>query len=209
MHSKIHALMKHLFFPPLLLVCALWGTAVHAERADRDKPMNIEADALRYDDQKQVSVFSGRVNLTKGTIVMRGARLEARQDTQGNQFGTVTAEAGKRAFFRQKREGADEFIEGEAEVIEYDGKADVVRFLRRAELRRYRGATLADEISGSSIQYDNTTDVFTVDGTVTGGSGRVRAMLSPRNAASAPAAAGGAPAIVPSLRPSSRMGERK
>ena len=93
--------------------------------------MNIEADALRYDDLKQTSVFTGNVVLTKGTIVIRGARVDVRQDPEGYQFGVVTAEPGKLAFFRQKREGVDEFIEGEGETIEYDSKADSVKFIKQ------------------------------------------------------------------------------
>ncbi|HSV46236.1 MAG TPA: lipopolysaccharide transport periplasmic protein LptA [Ramlibacter sp.] len=189
----------------LLTLAALAAPPVLAEKADRSKPMNVEADALRYDDLKQVSVFTGKVVLTKGTILIRGARVDVRQDPEGYQYGTVTAEAGKLAFFRQKREGLDEFIEGEAETIEYDGKADRVKFIRRAELRRYRGATISDELSGSLITYDNPTDVFTVDGgpagTVPGSpGGRVRAVLAPRGGASAPAAS---PA---GLRPTTVLG---
>lgn len=210
--------------PSILLLAALACTlgVAHAEKADRAKPMNIEADALRHDELKQTSVFSGRVVMTKGTIILRGARLDVRQDAEGYQYGVVTAEPGKRAFFRQKRDtlpGApDEFIEGESEVIEYDGKADNVRFITRAELRRYRGSLLSDEITGAVIVYNNLTDVFTVDGqrkpsTSTAGDtpapgGRVRAVLSPKDpppgaqGATPPAAAGSAPA----LRPSNSLG---
>ena len=166
-----------------------------AEKADKNKPMNVEADALRYDDLKQTSVFTGRVVLTKGTILIRGSKVDVRQDPEGYQYGVVTAETGKLAYYKQKREGLDEYIEGEADVIEYDGKADRVKFLKRAELRRLRGATVADEMTGSLITYDNTTDVFTVDGSLGGSTttagvppGRIRAVLSPRNTASAPAA---------------------
>ncbi|MDR2333190.1 MAG: lipopolysaccharide transport periplasmic protein LptA [Burkholderiaceae bacterium] len=179
-----------LFFGCLL---ALGSVASHAEKADRDKPMNIEADALRHDELKQISVFTGNVVMTKGTIVLRGAQLEVRQDPDGFQFGTVTAAAGKRAFFRQKRDSApgapDEFVEGEGEVIEYDGKADIVKFIRRAELRRYRDTTLTDQVNGALIVYNNITDVFTVDGVKSttpgnaqGGtpSGRVRMTLTPK-----------------------------
>lgn len=191
-----------------LLVCSCLASA---EKADRDKPMNIEADTLRYDDQKQTSVFTGRVVVTKGTIQIRGARIEVRQDAQGNQYGQVIAEPGKLAFFRQKREGLDEFIEGEAELIEYDSRADTVRFTRRAQLRRLRGATLNDEMSGHVILYDNTTEVFTIDGGLAQGGpsgtpGRVKAMLTPRtDSAPAPAAA----ASVPPLRPSTVLGKEK
>lgn len=175
-----------------VLVAGAWclsfgmlGGAAWAEKADRDKPMNVEADALRYDDLKQTSVFTGRVVLTKGTILIRGAQLDVRQDAQGYQFGIVTAEPGKLAFFRQKRDGVEEFMEGEGELIEYDGKADTVKFTKKAQLRRYKGATLNDEMTGGVIFYDNTTDVFTIDGSVASGApglptGRVRAMLTPK-----------------------------
>jgi len=209
-----------------LLVSLAWGMAgtAHAEKADRNKPMNIEADALRHDDLKQTSVFTGRVVMTKGTIVLRGGRLEVRQDADGYQSGVVTADAGQRAFFRQRRDPVagvpEEFIEGEGEVIEYDGRADSVRFVRRAELRRLRGAVVSDEITGAVIVYNNLTDVFTVDGqkaaTNAAGDapapgGRVRAVLSPKapaSGAAAPQAAApqAAPASAPSLRPSSTLG---
>jgi lipopolysaccharide export system protein LptA len=189
-----------------LLVSA--GAAL-AEKADRNKPMNVEADALRYDDLKQTSVFTGRVVITKGTILIRGARVDVTQDAEGYQHGVVTAEPGKLAFYRQKRDGVDEFIEGEGETIEYDGKADRVRFVKHAQLRRFRGATLTDEIVGSLITYDNTTDTFAVDGGPASAApgGRVRAVLAPRGGASVPATPAGPPAA---LRPSTTLeGGRK
>ncbi len=215
--SKIRASMKTLVHSLLLplIALALTGPA-RGERADRDKPMNIEADGLRYDDQKQSSVFTGRVVLTKGTIVIRGAQLTVRQDPDGSQFGVVVAEPGQLAFFRQKREGLDEFMEGEAETIEYDGRADTVKFNRKAQLRRFKGAALYDESSGGVIQYDNNSNVYTVDGELAksnsgAAGGRIRVMLTPKQPASAPAAAqGGASAAVPALRPSTTLGgERK
>ncbi len=169
----------------LSVLLALSGVAegVRAEKADRSKPMNVESDALRYDDLKQVSVFSGNVVLTKGSILIRGAQIEVRQDPEGYQFGLVTGAPGKQAFFRQKRDGLDEYIEGEGDTIEYNGKADTVRFVNKAQIRRLRGATLADEVTGAVIVYENLTDRFTVDGTPKSAmapAGRVRAMLTPK-----------------------------
>jgi lipopolysaccharide export system protein LptA len=165
----------------LLLAGLLGAGAALAESADRNQPMSAEADALRYDDASKTSLFTGNVVITKGTILIRGARVEVRQDPQGNQFGLVT---GHPAFFRQKREGVDEFIEGQALRIEYDSKADTVRFTGNAVLRRYKGTVLNDETSGGVIAYSNIDDTFTVDGGATNGSsanpsGRVRAMLTP------------------------------
>ena len=219
MVSKIHALMKQICFYLLLsLTLALAGQAAWAEKADRDKPMNVEADNMRYDDLKQTNVFTGRVVMTKGTIIVRGARIDVRQDPAGYQFGVVTAEPGKLAYFRQKRDNVDEYIEGEAEVIEYDSKADNVKLIRRAVMRRYLGSTVGDETTGAVIVYENTTGVYTVDGSPApggnqagnGNGGRVRAMLSPKpSASSAPAAATPASPGT-TLRPSLRLeGEPK
>jgi lipopolysaccharide export system protein LptA len=180
--------MKFTFHRFLLCaVCVLGAGTAFAEKGDRQQPMNVEADALRYDDLRQTSVFSGNVVLTRGTIIIKGARVEVRQDPQGYQFGVVTAAPGQRASFRQKRDGDNEYIEGESETIEYDGRADVFKLIKNAELRRLRGTQVSDLVSGTTILYNSLTDVFTVDGGTQKGSERVRATLTPRTgAASAP-----------------------
>ena len=200
----------------VLAVLTLLAMPAAAEKADRDKPMNAEADALRYDDLKQTSVFTGNVVITKGSTIIRGERVDVRQDAEGYQQATVVAPAGKLAFYRKKRDLVDEFIEGEAELIEYDSRADVVKLIRRAVLRRYNGAVLADETTGAQINYDNVTDIFTVDGgaqnrTVANPSGRVRALLSPRVTASAAASAAAAlpTGPAPTLRSSGALGSEK
>lgn len=141
--------------------------AAQAEKADKDKPMNVEADALRYEENRQTSVFTGNVVLTKGTIVMRGSKLDVRQDTQGNQLGLLVGTPATPGFFRQKREALEEWIEGEGDRIEYDSKAQTVLFTGRAVLRRYRGTLLNDQSVGSEILYNSQTEVFTVKGVAT------------------------------------------
>lgn len=185
--------------------------AALAEAADKDKPMNIEADALRYDDAKQTSVFTGNVVLTKGTIIMRGKQIEVKQDAQGNQVGVLTGTAATPGFFRQKREGLDEWIEGEGVRIDYDSKSEIIRFTGSAVLRRYRGEQINDEARGNQIVYNSATEVFTVKGNEPGRdaanpSGRVRAMLTPTpTEGAAPAAA---PADPATLRPSGQIKEK-
>lgn len=194
----------------LCLSAALWcAGAAQAEKADRNLPLNAEADALRHDDARQTSVFTGNVVITKGTIIIRGDQVEVRQDAQGNQFGIVH---GKPGFFRQKRDLVDEFIEGTGQRIDYDSKADTVRFTGNAVLKRFKGTQLNDETTGNVIVYNNTTDVFTVDGGVANRTpqnptGRVRAMLTPVPKE------GGAPATPPppappaTLKPSPQLEE--
>lgn len=196
----------------LLAALALAPLWVNAEKADRNRPLLVEADVGRLDDLKQTSTLSGRVVLTKGTILIRGAKVELREDAQGHQFGLISAEPGQLAFFRQKREGLDEYFEGEGETIQYDGRADTAKFVGKAHLRRYRGATLADEFQGAEIVYNNTTEVYTIDGapalgTANAPAGRIRMMLG---AKPEPASTTGTPpALTPVLRPSSGLGGEK
>ena len=210
-------LMKHRF-SSLILIAALAAGAVfpaRAEKADRDKPMNIEADALRYDDLKQSSLFTGNVVISKGTTLIRGGRVDVSQDAEGYQQAVVVAAPGKLAFYRKKRDGVDEYIEGEGDRIEYDSRPDTVKLIGRAVVRRFNGATLVDETAGALIVYDNITDVFTVDGgaqnrTAVNPTGRIRAMLSPRAAASAPDSPPVPPVgTTPRLRPSTTLGNPK
>jgi len=179
--------MKPLFILCVTLAGGLLQSA-WAEKTDRNKPMHIESDSMRYEDAQQTTVFSGKVVATKGSIVIRGAKVEVRQDPEGNQYGTVTGTPKERAFFRQKRDGVDEFIEGEAETLIYNGKADTVRFETNAVMRRYRGSTLADEVTGAIIIYENSTEKFSVDGSATGAAGgRVRAVITPKPESNSPA----------------------
>ncbi len=159
----------------------------HAERADKDKPLNIEADNMTYDDLKQVNIFTGHVVATKGTIVIKADRVDVTQDPQGYQYATGTSTGKDLAYFRQKRDGVDEYIDGDAERIDYDGKQDLTTLTTRATVRRLQGlSTVMYEVHGSVITYDAQNDVYTAKaGKDVAGpgnpAGRVRAMLSPRN----------------------------
>ncbi|TKC89616.1 lipopolysaccharide transport periplasmic protein LptA [Trinickia terrae] len=164
----------------------------HAERADRDKPLNIEADNMTYDDLKQINIFTGHVVATKGTIVIRADRVEVTQDPQGYQYAVGTSAGTNLSYFRQKRDGVDEYIEGTAVRINYDGKQDLTTLTTNATVRRLQGlSTLIDEVHGSVITYDGQNDFYTAKaGKDVAGpgnpSGRVRAMLSPKSGGPAP-----------------------
>jgi lipopolysaccharide export system protein LptA len=162
----------------LLLALSLALTPAHAERADREKPINIEADRVTIDDAKKVSVFEGNVVVTQGTLVIRANRMIVREDGQG--FNHATA-FGDLASFRQKRDGVDEYVEGYAERIEYDGRAERLQLFNRAHMKRGN-----DEVRGSYISYDQPTEFFRVVGAQekTGGGsspGRVRAVIQPKS----------------------------
>ena len=183
-----------------LLACSM---PAWAEKADRDKPVNIESDRMTADDGKKLSIFEGRAVLTQGTLIIRADRITVQQDNEGFQYGVAT---GNLATFRQKREGFDEYVDGEAERIEYDGKADKVQFFTRARLRRDGG----DDVRGNYISYDAKTEFFSAnsskDSSPQSRDGRVRAVIMPKKIETdepipASGAATNAPAAKPAAKP--------
>ena len=194
-----------------MAVCALLLAAnvapASAERADRNKQMVIEADQPgTVDLQRQVVVFNGRVVITQGTMQIRADRVELHEAPDGYRSATALGSPARQATYKEKRDGVDETVEGEADRIEYDGRTDTLHFIGDGAVRRYRAGVLADEINGARIAWDNLAELFRVEGgatTPSNPSGRVRAVLSPPSAdASAPAADASAGAVLePARRP--------
>jgi lipopolysaccharide export system protein LptA len=169
-----------------LLLVAL-ALPAHAEKADREKPINIEADRFSMDDIKKMQVFEGNVVLNQGTLQIRTSRLVVTQDADGFQKGVATGGANGLARFRQKREGQDEYIEGEGERIEHDAREEKTEFFVRGWVR-----SGLDEVKGHYISYDALTEKYLV----TNGGGqtkaatgaaqaRVRAIIQPKGKSAA------------------------
>ena len=178
---------------PYLLATALLLAAAlpaHAEKADKEKPINLEADRISMDDIKKVQVFEGNVILTQGTMQIRTSRLVVTQDADGFQRGVATGGANGLARFRQKREGLDEYFEGEGERIDHDARAEKTEFFVRAWVK-----SGLDEVKGYYISYDALTEKYLVTNNATGetktatgaAQARVRAIIQPKgkNAAEA------------------------
>lgn len=164
------------------LLCLLLPASAHhalAERADRNKPMHLEADRVVVDDAKQRSSFEGQVRLSQGTLLIQAEKIEVSEDAQGFQHLIAT---GAPAKFWQRYEGSNEYAEGYGERIEYDTRAESVDFYGQARVKRGQ-----DEVTGSHISYSTKTEVFEVrgnaaaTGTGTAADRRVRAVIQPRS----------------------------
>lgn len=167
-----------LFLSLVLVAGGLASGPARAEKADREKAVDLEADKVSVDDVKKTLVFEGNVTLTQGTLNIRATRLVVVQDQAGFQKGTAF---GNPAKFRQKREGRDDYIEGEAERIEHDARNDRTEFFVKARVK-----SGGDDVSGNYIQFDGITERYQVTGAVKGAPGgapgdtRVRATLQPK-----------------------------
>jgi lipopolysaccharide export system protein LptA len=156
---------------PLLLCLA--ALAARAEKADRDKPTEVEANRMSADDVRRLNIFEGKVVLTKGTMRVQADRIVVRQDAEGFQYATAT---GKPVKFRQRQdpkppEKEGEWMDGEAEEIYIDERAGTVDLKVKARVNRG-----GDQVTGNHITVDQRSEFFSVkseDG------GRVRATIQP------------------------------
>jgi lipopolysaccharide export system protein LptA len=171
-----------------VVVSILLSCSAYAEKADRDKPINLEADRVSLDDINKLQIFEGNVIMTQGTMRLRTSKLVVTQDADGFQKGVAFGGENGLARFRQKRDGKDEYIEGEAERIEHDSRSEKTEFFVRAWVKSGQ-----DEVKGYYISYEAPTEKYLVTsagGGTTAAKGatqaRVRAIIQPKNKSAPP-----------------------
>jgi len=163
----------------VLLVSTLCAPAL-AEKADKDKPTNIESNKMSSDDARRMSIFEGNVVLTNGTMVVRADRIVVRQDADGFQFATAY---GNPVRFRQRGDPKDGkegvWTDGEALRIEIDNRNERVELFDKARVTRDQ-----DVVIGEYIFVDQRTDYFSVSAAKgaapTSPEGRVKAVIQPK-----------------------------
>ncbi|MBL0142711.1 MAG: lipopolysaccharide transport periplasmic protein LptA [Betaproteobacteria bacterium] len=161
----------------LLLACALAVSATaHAEKADREKDIQVLADRLTADDAKKEAVYEGNVIVTQGTMRITSARIVVREDAQGYRTYIAT---GAPVTFRQKRDKVDDWMDGSAERAEFDDRSELLKLFNRARLHSSQG-----ELTGDFISYDRGKEFFQVTGAAPGApevpGSRVKATIVPQ-----------------------------
>jgi len=128
----------------------------HAEQDDRNKPINFSGDSGNADLQARGGTLVGNVIITQGTLSIRADRIVFKQNADNSLSATAY---GSPVAIRQKRDGVDEYYEGYAQRVEYDGSKDFVQLFDHALLRRGQ-----DEIRSNYVSYNVATELFTAEG---------------------------------------------
>src|SRR5262245_6778299 len=165
--------------PVLAVVMPAFGA--RAEKADRERPTQIEANRMSADDVKRMTIFEGNVVLTKGTIAVHAERIVVHQDAEGYQR---TIADGSPVRFKQKldpKEGEKEaqWMDGEALRVEIDERKQTLELFDNARVNRG-----GDQVAGAYIFVDQRSDFFQVT-TGKGGKepGRVTMTMQPSKGA--------------------------
>ena len=177
MYRNVKSVQTRCYAIVMAVLMGGFSLVASAEKADREKPINLEADKVSLDDNQKVSVFEGNVILTQGTTKITAAKITVRQEKDGSQKATSI---GKPATFRTKRDSVEEYVDGSAERIEYDSKTDKVELFTNAWLRREK-----DELRGNYVSYEGSTEFYqAIGGSTTANnstsSGRVTVIMQPK-----------------------------
>jgi len=156
-----------------------FAAPAYAEKADREKPINFSGDTGDANLQSRGGMLAGHVIITQGTLEIRADRIVFRQ----NADNTLSATAyGNPVALRQKRDGVDEYYEGYAQRLEYDGSKELVELFDNALLRRGQ-----DEIRSNYVSYNTATELFKAEGRPgsvpdpAGPGARVRGQFQPKS----------------------------
>jgi|SRR5690606_27108480 len=149
-----------------------------------DEPDTVVlSDTLHYDDLKKVSTFTGNVVLTRGQMTLRSDTLVTREDAQGNQFGTATANPGRHVTIRQENPEQFETIVATGLQADYAGTAGDITLTGQATVTRYICGQPFDKVQGARIIYHDKSGTYEAFGGQhsAAAGGRVRSLAQPQS----------------------------
>jgi lipopolysaccharide export system protein LptA len=182
-HAPLNVLRRLAF----LIVATCTVTAAHAEKADQNKPIILEAEKVSVNDVQQVYELDGEVLLTKGSILITGEKANIKVDPEGYEYVDVQSNAESTASFRQRREGpANEFMQGRGQTVTYNAKTELLTLTGDASLKRLHNMQMLDQLHGWKIDYDDVKQRYQVSPPTNAKAEDLplaRALLSPRRKA--------------------------
>jgi lipopolysaccharide export system protein LptA len=139
-----------------LCVALACATPAYAEKADREKNIEFQGDTGGGNAETKTGELVGHVIITQGTMSIQADRITFRQNADNSLSATAY---GNPVRFREKRDGADDYYEGYAQRIVYDGEKRFVELFDNALLKKS-----GDEIRSNYISYSAATENFSAEG---------------------------------------------
>ncbi len=141
-----------------LLVATLTPVA-YALDSDRDAPVHLEADHATYNQQTGVTVYTGNVIVTQGTIRLQADSVIANLD--GNRTIKNVTATGKPAKFQQKVSPDKGIVYGDGDQLYYDATTSQLTLTGHAHLTQdgssFNGNTLRYGMTQGDIEGNGNT----------------------------------------------------
>ncbi|ORU91990.1 MAG: lipopolysaccharide transport periplasmic protein LptA [Cycloclasticus sp. symbiont of Bathymodiolus heckerae] len=164
--------MKLIKFNVIFITLALFtfSSPLWALSSDKSKPVEVEADSFNLDDAKKVTVYSGNVIITQGSMEIMADKVTI-YGARGTTDKVIAV--GKPVKFKQQPDGKQGIIRGEAKRFEYLVTKDTLVLLDKATLWQS-----GNTFSSDRIVYDSKRSIVKA-GDKKSGSKRVKITLEP------------------------------
>lgn len=174
--------LKHPGRYALLMTALVFPHNVCALSTDKDQPIEIEADAAELDDQKGVTVYTGNVVVSQGSIRMTGDKMTVYY-TKDNDLDTVIM-LGQPATYKQLPDNSEIYDEAEALRMEFYNLKNLVVLIDNALVKqeglRFSGNRIEYDTETSKIKARGAPDNTAADEEKPSGSGRVKITIQPK-----------------------------
>ena len=171
---KLSTNFKFFILFVIFLSTLIFSKTVNSDES-KDLALRVDADSLKHDDKNLITTFKGNVVMVRNNLTIKGELLQLKQTENGLSYGHII---GSPAKFKQKRDLDGEWIEGEANRLDYDERDSMFFLSGNASLKRKKNGEIKDEVSGDKLSYSSITDVYKAE--TTPGKTRTRMTLMPR-----------------------------
>lgn len=117
----------------MLFLCFLTSTSVFALSRDKNEPIQLEADQVHIDDMAGVSVYTGNVKYTQGTILLLADEATLKKGETGIEHITAV---GKPAIYTELPDGEEVPVTAKGNTIEYDVGNETVTLTENASVEQ-------------------------------------------------------------------------
>lgn len=160
-----------------IFICALVGLAssVWSLKSDDDQPIQITANSATADQKNKTTQFTGKVVVTRGSILVKANTATASEDPSGYKVITLS---GSPVTFEQMNDDGEK-TEGQCNNFEYNTKTSMAILSGRARVKK--GDNL---VMGDKLTYNTQTQIYSAtsnnaNGINTEKAGRVTVILQP------------------------------
>ncbi|MES2917746.1 MAG: lipopolysaccharide transport periplasmic protein LptA [Pseudomonadota bacterium] len=131
----------------LALALALATPVAGALPTDRDQPVSVAANAVRFNEKTGIATYTGAVVIRQGSMEMRADEIVLTTDAKGALLSTVAR--GAPARYQQQTDPKKGPVVAEAARIDFDARNEVITLTGKARLRQD-----GSSFQGSTITYN-------------------------------------------------------
>ena len=110
--------------------------------SDKDKPIFLESDSAKWDENSQKSTYRGNVVVTQGTMLLTGDLLVV--TSKNNEINNMII-TGEKSTYKQKTQSG-KIVNGEAYEIQYFVENSEIIFLNDAVLTQAKNVVKSNKI---------------------------------------------------------------